>query len=83
MADSRRSEKPSDGMSQGGSSCEDASEGLGLLGLGCNVTVYDHKARIGLMGATTWESFWDVAMLRSKDLKVRLARSIEWWRLNC
>ena len=22
-------------------------------------------------------------MLRSKDLKVRLARNVEWWRLNC
>ena len=22
-------------------------------------------------------------LLRSKDLKVRLARSIEWWRLSC
>ena len=23
------------------------------------------------------------SLLRPKDLKVRLARSIEWWRLNC
>ena len=24
-----------------------------------------------------------VVLLRSKDLKVQLARDIEWWRLNC